>query len=346
MVNLPPDQPNPSDSVRSVDESSPRGNRILDFDELLAVVLAFIGIGSVLWWGLSRNSSLWSGAERLQRRAGDAPAIALPGAADDGNVFEPRIFAQDEDLPRRGVLDSSGNGLGENDRPPDNEVRREAVPVPVPVAPTTTAPAATEEPSETAQPLTIADVPTTHWAYPFIKPMYDAGYLPNLPDSQFRPDQPLTRAEMAAMITQAFGNTSASANLAFSDVSSDYWAAAAINNAVAQGFMVGYPNGEFRPQRTIPRYEVIVALASGLNLTPPSAPEQTLQSFVDFSALPDWATPQVAAATENDIIVNYPARDQIKPAQYATRAEIVAMLHQALVKQGKLPAVQSEYTVP
>jgi hypothetical protein len=151
---------------------------------------------------------------------------------------------------------------------------------------------------------------------------------------------------MAALITQAFGDTSASADLTFSDVSSDYWAASAINNAVAQGFMVGYPDGEFLPQRTIPRYEVIVALASGLNLTPPPAPEQTLQSFVDFSALPDWATAKVAAAAENNLIVNYPARDQIKPAQAATRAEIAAMLHQALVARGELPAVESEYTVP
>ncbi|MGB3202479.1 MAG: S-layer homology domain-containing protein, partial [Nodosilinea sp.] len=266
MVNFPPDQPNSAEPTRPVGESSPQGNRILEFDELLAVVLAFIGIGSILWWGIGRSQNLWAGAERLQRRAGDSPAIARPGEEDEVGVFEPRSFPQDEDRPRRGILDSTGavSGLNDDDRPLNDAVRREAVPVPV--APTTTAPEAeTAEASEATQPLDISDVPTTYWAYPFIKPMYDAGYLPDLPDSQFRPDQPLTRAEMAALISQAFGDTSASADLTFSDVSSDYWAASAINNAVAQGFMVGYPDGEFRPQRTIPRYEVIVALASGLN---------------------------------------------------------------------------------
>ncbi|PSN78689.1 hypothetical protein C8B47_15555, partial [filamentous cyanobacterium CCP4] len=324
--------------------SSPGGNRILDFDELLAVVLAFVGIGSILWWGFSRSQTPWAGAELLRRQAELPAAIGQPEAEEDVDEFEPRTLERSDrsrqDIPARDGL--SDEGL---ERPfADRAVRPEAVLVPA--APATVLTTPPDEAAETTQPLDISDVPTTHWAYPFIKPMFDQGYLPDFLESGFRPDQPLTRAEMAALITQAFGDTATTADLTFTDVSSDYWAATAINNAVAQGFMVGYPNGEFLPQRTIPRYEVIVALASGLNLTPPPAPEQTLQSFVDFSALPDWARPKVAAAAENNIIVNYPARDQIKPAQAATRAEIAAMLHQVLVAQGELPAVESEYTVP
>lgn len=344
MVNLPPDQPNSPDPNRPAGEPSPRGNRILDFDELLAVVLAFVGIGSILWWGLSRNQNLWAGADPLQRRADAPPAIGRPEAEEETNEFEPRVLER-SDRPRQDIPDRDSLLAPTPERLPANRaIRPEAVLVPA--APATVLTTPPDEAVETTQPLDISDVPTTHWAYPFIKPMFDQGYLPDFLESGFRPDQPLTRAEMAALISRAFGDTSASADLSFSDVPSDYWAASAINNAVAQGFMVGYPGGEFRPQRTIPRYEVIVALASGLNLTPPSAPEQTLQAFVDFSALPDWARPNVAAAFDNNLIVNYPARDQIKPAQDATRAEIVAMLHQALVEQGKLPAVESEYTVP
>ncbi|PSR17772.1 hypothetical protein C8255_10930, partial [filamentous cyanobacterium CCP3] len=336
-----PNQPEPS---RPAGGSSSGGDRILDFDELLAVVLAFVGIGSILWWGLSRNQTLRAGAELLQRRADNPSVVERPLAEEEADGFEPRVFEQG-DRPRQDIIRRDGPAATTPESLPANRaIRPEAVLVPA--EPATVLETPPDEAVEATQPVNISDVPITHWAYPFIKPMYDAGYLPDLPDSQFRPDQPLTRAEMAALITQAFGGTSASAELTFTDVSSDYWAAEAINNAVAQGFMVGYPDGEFQPQRTIPRYEVIVALASGLNLTPPPAPEQTLQSFVDFSALPDWATPKAAAAAANNLIVNYPARDQIKPAQAATRAEIVAMLHQALVEQGELPAVESEYTVP
>lgn len=348
MVNLPPDQPNQPDPIRPAAGSPPQGNQILDFDELLAVVLAFVGIGSILWWGLSRSQTPWAGADLLQRRADEPVAIGRPEAEEETDEFEPRVLEPSDrprqDIPNREIERESLSRAGTERLPANRAIRPESVLVPA--APATVLATPPGEAAETTQPLDISDVPTTHWAYPFIKPMFDQGYLPDFLESGFRPDQPLTRAEMAALITQAFGDNSDSANLTFSDVSSDYWAASAINNAVAQGFMVGYPDGDFRPQRTIPRYEVIVALASGLELTPPPAPEQTLQAFVDFSALPDWARPGVAAAFENNLIVNYPARDQIKPAQHATRAEIVAMLHQALVAQGKLPAVESEYTVP
>jgi len=306
-------------------------------------VLAFLGIGSILWWGLSR-SPMMAGRGLLDRRVDDPAAVAPPAEAPIG-IFEPRRL--DPDQRTRQVLpgDAAVPGLVPG-RPRPGIVLPGATGVPVvPAAPQTT-PAVPPDEAETTQPLDISDVPPTHWAYPFIKPMFDQGYLPDFLERGFRPDQPLTRAEMAALITRAFGDTSASADLTFNDVSSDYWAASAINNAVAQGFMVGYPDGEFRPNQMIPRHEVIVALASGLDLAPSPAPEQALQAFVDSSALPDWATSKVAAAFENNLIVNYPARDQIRPAQNATRAEIVAMIHQALVERGELPAVESEYTVP
>ncbi len=337
MVNLPPDQPNPTNPPE------PRHrDRMLGSDELLAVVLAFLGIGSILWWGLSRSQSGLADFGLLPRRDGDAAAITTPDRDDPAEAFEPRTLERG-DRPQREIPERATGPSGLIRERPRAEVPSPIQPAPVPVVPVPVVPSTT---AETTQALDISDVPPTHWAYPFIKPMFDQGYLPDFLESGFRPDQPLTRAEMAALINRAFGDTSASADLTFSDVSSDYWAASAINNAVAQGFMVGYPDGEFRPNQTIPRYEVIVALVSGLGLALPPSPEQTLQAFVDFSALPDWATPKVAAATENSLVVNYPSPDQLKPAQAATRAEIAAMIHQALVARGALPAVQSEYAVP
>ncbi|HIK43711.1 MAG TPA: S-layer homology domain-containing protein, partial [Leptolyngbyaceae cyanobacterium M65_K2018_010] len=56
--------------------------------------------------------------------------------------------------------------------------------------------------------------------------------------------------------------------------------------------------------------------------------------------------PKAAATAEQGLIVNYPRRDQLQPTQAATRAEIVALLHQALVREGKLPPVNSAYVVP
>ncbi len=344
MVNLPPDQPNPPNPIRPDGGPSPRGNRILDFDELLAVVLAFVGIGSILWWGLSRNQNLWAGAEPLQRRAANPPVIGRPEAEEEPSEFEPRVLER-SDRPRQDIPDRTVPDIDSENRRSSEAVRRDAVLVPAAPNAAPTVPAS--EAAETTQPLNIADVPPTHWAYPFIKPMFDQGYLPDFPESGFQPDQPLTRAELAALISQAFGDAPREGSvIAFTDVPNTYWAAPAIANAVSQNFMNGYPEGDFRPDQAVPRYEVLVSLATGLNLEPSPAPDQTLQSFVDAGPLPEWAKAKVAAATENGLVVNYPRRDQLKPAQAATRAEIVAMIHQALVERGELPAVNSEYTVP
>ncbi|TVQ13646.1 MAG: S-layer homology domain-containing protein [Leptolyngbya sp. DLM2.Bin27] len=338
MVNLPPDQPSPAPQPEAR-----RPDRILEFDELLALVLAFLGIGSILWWGLSRSPRMLAGLGQLERRA-SAPRVITPEAEAQTGIFEPRRLDPDQ---RTSPVSPDGTA-GQPELGPGR--RRSAFPPAAVVPGLPAAPQATPaEPSgaEGTQPLDISDVPPTHWAYPFIRPMFDQGYLPDLPDSGFQPDQPLTRAELAALLSQAFGDAPREGTaLAFDDVPDSYWAASAIDNAVAQGFMNGYPEGDFRPDQAVPRYEVLVSLATGLDLSPPPVPDQTLQAFVDLGPLPGWARSQVAAAVDRGLVVNYPSRDRLQPTQAATRAEIVAMIHQALVEQGELPAVESEYTVP
>ncbi len=338
MVNLPPDPPD-RPPIGGAGGSNPR---IRDMDELLAVVLAFLGIGSILWWGLSRGPMSVADSIPLDRRAGADNTRVAPAPQDRVTVFEPRTFEPGDRRPDRPIDDPTGFS---NLAPIPQRPSTTAPAVPAPAAPAPRSP--TAGPDSATQPVNIDDVPTTHWAYPFIKPMFDGGYLPDLPESGFRPNQSLTRAEFAALLSQAFGGAPREGtSRTFNDVPSNYWAATAIDNAVAQGFMNGYAEGDFRPDRAVPRYEVLVALATGLGLTPTASPDQTLQAFVDANPMPDWAKPKVAAAVENDLVVNYPARDQLKPAQAATRAEIVAMLHQALVQLGELPAVESQYAVP
>jgi hypothetical protein len=348
MVNLPPEQPNPTNQP-----DSRRRDRILDFDELLALVLAFLGIGSILWWGLSRGQGLLTDSNLLPQQAAGLPSLALPTPADPSARIEPRAL-DDRDRPQQRAQTNREGGIPSfgSQAPASGNAAIAPGVAGVPTRPTTTpstaAPAASSQgATDATQPLNISDVPTTHWAYPFIKPMFDEGYLPDFPESGFQPDEPLTRAELAALLSQAFGDTPREGSVqTFTDVSSDYWAAPAIGSALSQGFMNGYPEGDFRPEQAVPRYEVLVSLATGLELAPSPSPEQALEPFIDLNTLPVWAAPKVAAATENALVVNHPARDQLKPAQAATRAEIVAMIHQALVQQGKLPPVESEYTVP
>lgn len=343
MVNLPPDS-----------DESRRRDRILDFDELLAVVLAFLGIGAVLWWGLSRDRSPLA-TLRLDRplvqdsRDRAATGQALPGDQTTG-IFQPRTLADNAAPAGRAAVpsqpadqlrvqpSSAAPGVGQSLPPvilPDPSQ---------PASPAEETPSAGQAPE---QPVDISDVSPDYWAYPFIRSLSEGGFLPGLPTGQFRPDQALTRAELAAFLNEVFGDQPTVRDpLAFGDVSSDHWATTAIDRVVAQGFMNGYPDGTFQPDRPMPRHEVMVVMATGLALPPSATPDQTLQAFMDAGDLPDWSRGSVAAAAENGLIVNYPDLDQLRPNQSATRAEVAALLHQALVLQGKLPAVSSAHIVP
>ena len=192
--------------------------------------------------------------------------------------------------------------------------------------------------------LDISDVPRTHWAYPFIVALHQQQILPDFPNGTFNPDQPVTRAELAAQIQRAFQIAPTESPLRFPDVPADSWAAPAIDQAVQMGFMQGYAEGTFRPEQAVPRYQVLVALASGLELSN-SVQVNLNQRFGDADQLPPWAVPQVSAATQAALVVSPESPAQLNPQQPATRAEVVVMIHQALVSSGRLPTIASNTLV-
>ena len=112
--------------------------------------------------------------------------------------------------------------------------------------------------------------------------------------------------------------------------------------------MKGYSDDEFRPAENIPRYQVLVTLATGLGLEPSGDPVTILQNFSDRDQIPKWAISQVAAATEAGLTVNRPGFDlqALKPQEPATRAEVAAMIYQTLQQMDKVPTIDSEYIVP
>lgn len=350
MVNLPPEFPDsadPNEPRPATGDTSRRNRRTLDFDELVALVLALLGIGAIFWWGISRNDTF--AAQALLRRQVDEAVPRLFGPTEETTPerFQPRSLEPGQRRPTVAPQDNNSQtregGLPSLGRRSDQPRRAVSRGVAEPET-TPTAPAASS--AAVLPPLDISDVPESHWAYPFIVAMYEAGYLPDFASGQFEPDLALSRGDLALLIDQSFGDQPDPATAEFSDVSSADPVAPAIDQAVAKGFMSGYPEGDFRPNQLVPRYEVLVSLAAGLDLPDASNPDQTLQAFVDTEAMPEWSRNPVAAVAENALIINYPNRDQLRPTATATRAEIVAMLHQALVNQGELPPVASDYAVP
>jgi len=101
------------------------------------------------------------------------------------------------------------------------------------------------------------DLNPQHWAYSAVSMAQQAGIAQGYPDGTFRPDRPVTRAEMAAMLARAAGLEVRGAPGAdpFPDVPRGHWAASAIQAMKAGGWLKGYPDGAFRPDAPATREE-------------------------------------------------------------------------------------------
>ncbi|NEQ21547.1 MAG: family 10 glycosylhydrolase, partial [Microcoleus sp. SIO2G3] len=177
------------------------------------------------------------------------------------------------------------------------------------------------------------------WAQPCIEQLAQRQILNGYPDGSFKPNALVTRAEFAAMLGKAFPDTPAvRTGGKFADVSTNYWASAAIQKAYQMGFMAGYPGGVFQPTQNIPRVQALVSLASGLKYVPVNPTIDTLNgAFSDVAGIPEYSRSAIAAATEKGLVVNYPEVRKLNPNQLASRADVAAFLCQATGTVGSIP---------
>jgi hypothetical protein len=196
-----------------------------------------------------------------------------------------------------------------------------------------------------AQTTGFSDVPSGYWARDFIAELAQRNIIAGFPDGTFRPEAAVTRAQFAAMVRKAFNKNKVRNSTTFVDVSSSYWAYSAIQEAYQMGFLAGYPGNVFNPEQKIPREQVLVSLANGLTYTATNAVATDLQIYNDTSSISDYARNSIAAATEKQIVVNYPNVSSLNPGRNATRAEVAAFIYQALVSSGEATALNSPYIV-
>jgi parallel beta-helix repeat protein len=198
------------------------------------------------------------------------------------------------------------------------------------------------KPDPDPDPKTLSDI-KGHWAEPFIQGLFDKGLISGFNDGTFKPDDKMTRAQYAALLVKAFNPAPKRDGIQFTDVAADFWAKDVIQQAYRSQFVSGFPNNTFRPNDNVQRVQVIVSVVSGLGL---SAPDLTaLNAYDDRNAIPDYAKDEVATATKKQIVVNYPQLKKLNPNTDATRAEVAALVYQALVDAKKVSAITSPYIV-
>ncbi|MDJ0632992.1 MAG: S-layer homology domain-containing protein [Xenococcaceae cyanobacterium MO_188.B29] len=377
MTNFSP----PPDPSQSPEPRRP----ILSFDEIVAIVVAFVTIGAILFWSWGgRKGKMFSQTwQKLKSTVEDTAVLETETKRSfdirlsrDSEVEErdvavlPETPSQPEQpsLFRFSRTDRSPKTLiGDSQQPiivlPTSPVTEtppttEETPTPpvtetpptteeTPTPPVTETPPTTEE-TPTPPVVTFDDVPPNHWAYPFIEPLIEKELIVGISDNEFQPDLPITRAQLASEIETAFKQETNRDLITFEDISKESQAAKKIDEAVKTGFLKGYPGQVFRPDQKVPRLQVLVALVSGLDLKTSQDPEAILSSYQDSGQIPNWAREQIAAAIESGLVVNRPdfTTNSLYPNEPATRAEVVGMIYQGLVKAGRIEQISSPYVVP
>ncbi|HEY9662943.1 MAG TPA: family 10 glycosylhydrolase, partial [Allocoleopsis sp.] len=179
----------------------------------------------------------------------------------------------------------------------------------------------------------------THWAKACIVALADRSLIGGYPDGSFRPDAPMTRAELATLMYRAFPTLPlVRPAVSFPDVPSSFWAYSMIQWSYERGLFSGYPDGTFRPNELITNLQALIVVVSALRLSPPPTPDTLLRLyFTDATQIPTWAKSSIAAAIVADRVVNYPTVRQFRPNDTSSRGQISALLCRSLQIANTVP---------
>ena len=146
-----------------------------------------------------------------------------------------------------------------------------------------------------------SDVARGDWYNTYVATLENAGVIVDTrTNGKFRPNDAITRAELASMIVQFAGLESASA-AKFNDVGSRYWAAEEIAIAAKMGWINGYPDGSFRPDRNVTRAELMAMVNRALGRTPKSEDDllSGMKTWRDNANVNAWYYLDVQEATND-----------------------------------------------
>ena len=151
------------------------------------------------------------------------------------------------------------------------------------------------------------------------------GILDGYEDGSLRPDNPITRAEFAAMVNRAYG-FSETGPTPFTDVPSAAWYADDIAIAYNAGYFDGDDAGIASPDAYLTRESALVLLARNMRLD--NIPGEVTE-FVDGRDFSYWSRGYVKAAVKAGLIDGY-EDGTFRPQNYISRGEMSAILSRAL----------------
>ena len=184
-----------------------------------------------------------------------------------------------------------------------------------------------------------------HWAAPAIAVLAAKRVVAGFPDSTFRPETVLTRAQFAKLVVAGLeGSTTADllqpAPAVFYDLRG-HWARGWVAAGLELGLMRGVGSDLFAPDRGVSRAEVAAVLVRALGWDDDAlgldegAAVAYLTRYIDAERIPVWARSYLALAAQRGLLLGYDD-GSIRPQSMVTRAEAAVLIARALDRLGLL----------
>ena len=151
-------------------------------------------------------------------------------------------------------------------------------------------------------------------------------YIVGYPDKTVRPQNGITRAEVATIFFRLLTDETRNANFtksnSYSDVAAGAWYNHAVSTLSAMGIVKGDSHGKFNPNAPITRAE-FAAIAARFD-------DKANTTTADFSDIAShWAKNEISAASNNGWITGYPD-GTFRPDNKITRAEAMTLVNRVL----------------
>ena len=182
--------------------------------------------------------------------------------------------------------------------------------------------------------LPFTDVSKGEWYYDGVNDLYRRGIMDGTTETLFAPSQGLSRGQLAMIFYRMAGEPEVTAKDTYSDVPAGLWCAKAVTWASANGLVLGYEDGTFRPDQPVQRQQLVAMLFRYAAFCGMSAVtlEENLLSFRDVGAVSGYARPAMNWAVGQGILLG--SENYLMPREQATRAQVAMVLHRYLTLLG------------
>ncbi|CEP79958.1 IdeS/Mac family cysteine endopeptidase [Paraclostridium sordellii] len=171
-----------------------------------------------------------------------------------------------------------------------------------------------------------------HWAKKEINQFISSGYVNGYEDKTFRPDNSITRAEFVKLVNKYFGFNNKE-DIKFSDINTNDWYYNDIGIASKAGYINGYEDKTFKPNKTITREEVSKILISIKNKQ--DTVYDKLNKYPDKNKVSNWAKPYVEGAIEQGYLKGNDL-GLLNPTNNITRAESITILSRVVKEKPEI----------